>query len=185
MSLTRALATFALLPFCLAAAPPGERAAQAAAKPVAPPPDGGMVVESHGSSTRTALATGRTPLISFIDSQAPYCTQPDPRQDACFVNVAYTSVSAAPNYMVYLHMFIDDKLVFRAQGFFQTSLYVSASNAGLGFRVACGPPRDDPSDTAVPKRQVGNSYSLTVRAEDSATLKSANYATVTCPPYSP
>jgi hypothetical protein len=182
---TRALVTFVLVPLSLAAAPPEERGAQGAAKPVAPPADGGMVVESHGSSTRTALATGRTPLIGFIDSQAPYCTQPDPRQDACYVNVAYTSVSASPNYMINLHMFIDNKLVFRAQGFFQTSLYVNASNAGLGFRVACGPPREDSADTLIPKRLIGNTYNLTVRAEDSAALKSANYTTVTCPPYNP
>ena len=185
MRLTHSLATLVLLPLSLAAAPPEERGAQAATKEAPAAADGGMVVESHASNTRTALAPGRAPLIGFIDSQAPYCTQPDPRQDACYVNVAYTSVSASPNYMINLHMFIDNKLVFRAQGFFQTSLYVNASNAGLGFRVACGPPRDDPSDTAVPKRQVGNAYSLTVRAEDSAGLKSANYATITCPPYNP
>jgi hypothetical protein len=185
MRLTCALATLVLLPLSLAAAPPEEHGAQAAAKQTPPTADGGMVVESHASNTRTALATGRAPLIGFIDSQAPYCTQPDPRQDACYVNVAYTSVSASPNYMINMHMFIENKLVFRAQGFFQTSLYVNASNAGLGFRVACGPPREDSLDTNVPKRQIGNSYSLTVRAEDSAALKSANYTTVTCPPYSP
>jgi hypothetical protein len=175
--------TVALLPLSLAAAAPEERGVPPAEKQVRVTADGGMVVESHASSTRTAQASGRTPLIGFIDSQAPYCTQPDPRQDSCFVNVASTSVSASPNYITNLHMFIENKLVFRAQGFFQTSLYVDASNAGLGFRVACGPPREDSLDTNVPKRQIGNSYSLTVRAEDSAGLKSANYASITCPPY--
>ncbi|MBK9062149.1 MAG: hypothetical protein IPL89_03005 [Acidobacteria bacterium] len=148
MRLTHALATFVLLPVSLAAAPPEERGAQAAAKETPPTADGGMVVESHASNTRTALATGRAPLIGFIDSQAPYCTQPDPRQDACYVNVAYTSVSASPSYIINLHMFIDNKLVFRAQGFFQTSLYVNASPASASASRADPRGRIPPTRTS-------------------------------------
>jgi hypothetical protein len=120
-------------------------------------------------------ASGATPPpqaeLTSLDSPNVLCYQPDPRQDACFVNWGYTWVNAAPNYMTAMWIRLNGKVVARMGGFFQTSMYVSSENLGRGFRVACGPPGDDPADPApTARRQVGNQYSWDIKAVDSATV---------------
>jgi hypothetical protein len=46
-----------------------------------------------------------------------------------------------------------------------------------GYKVACG------AANSSGLREWGKSYAYTIRARDSANLGSANYGTVTCPPY--
>ena len=65
------------------------------------------------------------------------------------------------------------------QGFFQTSMYAPYNMLGRGFKVACGAPG------AGGNPQLGNAYSWTIRARDSAGLGAANYGTAYCPPYTP
>ncbi|MBK8597525.1 MAG: hypothetical protein IPN83_18470 [Holophagales bacterium] len=162
----------------------------------------GVVTERQGDSVRTATApaaagnvtastvTPTAPLIGFIDSPSATCFQPDSSQDVCFVNWYYLAVDASPNYMVYMWAVLNPKVVLKVNGFFQTSMYVSGQSLGLGFRVQCGPPVDDPSSCPSPPGscvplKVGNSYAYTVRAKDSVNLTSANYGTVTCPAFIP
>jgi hypothetical protein len=154
-----------------------------------------MSVETQGESRREASgsasgsrkkASPQQPLISFIDSPSSTCYQPDPRRDACFITWYYLSVDANPNYMISLWLFLNDfGLVSQTQGFFQTSMYVPYNMLGQGFRVACGPPVDD--TTTIPGTTIthGNQYAYTIRAKDSADLKSANYGSVTCPAFIP
>ena len=141
-----------------------------------------MFEEASPSGT-AAPSSAPQPLITFIDSPNVQCIHPDPRQDACFVNWGYSSVSASPNYMIAMWISLNGKVVARIGGFFQTSMSVSASNMSPGYRLPCGPPVDDPADPATPKKQVGNSYSWDIKAKDSANLSAANYGTVTCPAY--
>jgi hypothetical protein len=114
-----------------------------------------------------------SPDISFIDSPSATCELPRRGTDSCFLTWSYLSVTADPNYMITMTVAIDDRLRGRAQGFFQTSMYLPTEM--LVFRVPCGVPgaSGDPD--------WGLAHSYVVRARDSAGLKAANYGTVYCP----
>ncbi len=159
-----------------------------------------MSVETQGDNRREAPAAsspGRTasgakspqaPLIGFIDSPSATCYQPDPHRDVCFINWYYLSVSASPDYIINLWVFLNPNLIAQTNGFFQTSAYIPYNQLGQGFRVACGPPvqMDAPWDsTGTTKYFVGNYYAYTIRARDSAGLAAANYGTAICPPFIP
>jgi hypothetical protein len=140
--------------------------------------------ETQGDSRREVLAPdgldGGVPLIGFIDSPTVSCYQPDPAQDTCYINWYYMSVSADPNYMITMTATINAiGTVARYHGFFQTGMYVPFSMNGQGFRVSCG----ELGSGGHP--QLGNAYPWTIRARDSANLKSANYGTVYCPAFIP
>lgn len=141
--------------------------------------------ESQGENTReiyapagdaTAQSSPQQPDIGFIDSPSAVCYQPDPAQDSCFINWYYLSVSASPNYMISMTVMLNNfGIVASTSGFFQTSMYVPYNMLGQGFKVACGP------KGAGGNPYLGNAYAYTIRARDSAGLKSANYGTVYCP----
>ena len=122
--------------------------------------------------------------IGFIDSPTATCYQPDRRVDECFINWYYLSVSADPNYMIFMSATLNDiGGVALYQGFFQTSMYAPYAMHGRGFRVKCGPlvPSSNPAVTP----DHGNTYAYTIRARDSAGLSSANYGTLYCPAFIP
>jgi hypothetical protein len=140
--------------------------------------------ETQGENTRT-LSGPETrapdePTISFIDSPTAACIQPDPGKDECFINWYYMSVSASPSYIISMTATLNEfGYVARYHGFFQTSMYAPYDMNPRGYKVACGAP-DTGGDPLL-----GKSYPYTIRARDSAGLKSANYGTVYCPPYTP
>jgi hypothetical protein len=120
------------------------------------------------------------PLISFIDSPTSSCYQPDPAQDACYINWYYMSVDAAPNYMITMTATLNAYgPVAQYASFFQTGMYVPYNMNGQGFKVPCGPLG------AGGNPKLGSAYAWTIRARDSAGLKSANYGTVYCPAFTP
>lgn len=148
--------------------------------------DGRRVVkrETQEKSAREITAPqGNAPAqpnIGFIDSPSATCYQPDPAQDVCYINWYYMSVSASPNYMITMTVMLNTfGVVDHVQGFFQTSMYVPYNMHGQGFKVACG------AKGAGGDPGLGNAYSWTIRARDSANLSSANYGTVYCPPRKP
>ena len=145
--------------------------------------------ESQEDNTRqisapegTLLESGASgqPLISFIDSPTVACVQPDTTKNECFINWYYMAVSADPNYIISMTVTLNDfGFVSRYNGFFQTSMYVPNTMNPQGFQVLCGAP----GSSGDPKW--GKSYAYTLRARDSAGLKSANYGSATCPAYTP
>lgn len=141
--------------------------------------------ETEGDNTRQVYAPPgenniEAPNISFIDSPSAVCYMPDPSKDSCNINWYYLSVSASPNYMITMTVALNDiGKVANVNGFFQTSMYVPYNMLGNGFKVACGAPG------AGGNPALGNAYSYTIRARDSANLGSANYGTVYCPAYAP
>lgn len=163
----------------------------------------GFVTERQGTNARTAAVRDSaaspdrgpssprplpSPNIGFIDSPSAICFQPDPSQDVCQVNWYYLSVDATPNYVVSMWVLLGTKVIMKQTGFFQTSAYIPGANLGLGFKVQCGPPVDDTSYCSGPPctpLKVGNTYSYTVRAKDSANLTAANYGSFSCPAYIP
>jgi hypothetical protein len=141
--------------------------------------------ETQGENAREILAPNlgeepQQPSISFIDSPTIACYQPDPGQDACYLTWYYMSVDANPNYMISMTVTINTiGIVAKIGGFFQTSMYVPYNMLGNGFKVACGSPG------AGGNPYLGKAYSWTINARDSSNLKSANYGTSYCPPYTP
>ena len=120
------------------------------------------------------------PNIGFIDSPSATCYQPDPGRDKCKLTWYYLSVDASPNYMITMTLSLNNSgPIAHTQGFFQTSMYVPYNMLGDGVQVACGPLGAGGNPT------LGNAYSYTVRARDSAGLSSANYGTIYCPAYQP
>lgn len=120
------------------------------------------------------------PNIGFIDSPSATCYQPDHTKNECYINWYYLSVDASPNYMITMTAFLNNfGPIAHVQGFFQTSMYVPYNMLGQGFKVACG------AAGAGGNPELGNAYAYTIRARDSASLSSANYGTVYCPPYTP
>jgi len=140
--------------------------------------------EAQGENIREVLGSGSQdasaqPSISFIDSPSATCYQPDSTKDACYLNWYYMSVSASPNYMITMTVSVAPLgYVANVQGFFQTSMYIPYNMLGPGFKVACG-------ELNASTPGLGNAYAYTIRARDSAGLKSANYGTVYCPAYQP
>ena len=139
--------------------------------------------EVQGASVREIVApeasiAPQQPAIGFIDSPSATCYQPDPAQNACYINWYYLSVNGSPNYMITMTTFLNDfGPVAHTQGFFQTSMYVPYNMLGQGFKVPCG------AAGAGGDPQMGAAYGYTIRARDSANLGSANYGTVYCPPF--
>jgi hypothetical protein len=134
--------------------------------------------EVQGERAREASsAAAPTPQIGFIDSPGATCVQPNSAVNACYINWYYLSVNAAPNYILYTRVQINQRFVARYAGFFQTSMYIPHDMNGLGFKVPCGKlgSGGDP--------EMGRSYSYTIRSQDSANLASNNYGTVYCPAF--
>lgn len=118
------------------------------------------------------------PQIGFIDSPTTACVQPDSTKDECFINWYYMSVSASPSYIITMTVDLNAiGPVARYHGFFQTSMYAPFNMNPQGYKVACG----DPGAAGDP--DWGAAYAWTIRARDSAGLKSANYGTVYCPAF--
>jgi hypothetical protein len=148
-----------------------------------------LAQETQDANTREiyspADSSGNTPQVSapnigFIDSPTATCYQPDSSQDTCYINWYYMSVSASPNYIITMTATVNAiGNVAYYSGFFQTSMYVPYNMQGSGFKVACGPLG------AGGNPYWGNAYAWTIRARDSAGLKSANYGTVYCPAKKP
>lgn len=137
----------------------------------------GNVREIYGAAELEGI---NAPDISFIDSPTVTCYQPDPAQDACYINWYYMSVNASPSYMVVMTATINSiGPVARYHGFFQTSMYVPFTMQDRGIKVVCG------ELGAGGNPSLGNSYAWTINASDSANLKSANYGSVLCPAYTP
>jgi hypothetical protein len=137
--------------------------------------------EITAPSSQDALPnSSQAPAIGFIDSPSALCYQPDTRQNVCYLNWYYLSVSASPNYMISMTLALNNVgTVANVAGFFQTSMYVPYNMLGQGFKVVCGSPG------AGGDASMGNSYAYTIRARDSSNLSSANYGTVYCPAYRP
>jgi hypothetical protein len=154
---------------------------------VEPPAGGRQVLKSEtlGETTRVIDAPSvgdspQSPDIGFIDSPSATCYQPDPGKNECFINWYYLSVSASPNYMITMTAILNNfGPVAHVQGFFQTSMYVPYNMLDRGFKVSCG------ALGAGGNLGLGNAYAYTIKARDSAGLKSANYGTVYCPAYKP
>ena len=138
--------------------------------------------EVEGENVRQVLGPAGVaqPSLSFINSPTPYCFQPNPTMDECYVNWASMSVSASPASMKVMTLTIDAVgIVARYQGFFQEAMTVTHEMNGMGFQVACGAPG------AGGQAQLGASYDWIIKAEDINGVTTSNSGTLYCPPHNP
>jgi hypothetical protein len=116
------------------------------------------------------------PTISFIDSPTPTCYRSEVQSTTCLVNWGHLQVSAvSPQTVVSMTVSIDDQVRANYQGYFQSTMVVSAGFHGDGLQVTCGPPGVDGV------RGMGRVHNWTVRARDSEGLEAVNRGTVLCP----
>lgn len=121
-----------------------------------------------------------SPTISSFSTQTPYCYQPDPSQNVCYINFYRHYVESAPaTYMRYMTVTIDSKIRAVYRGFFQSSMYVGYDMQSPGYKVACGALNASGDPT------MGKSYSYSIEVRDSDNGWSGNYGLLKCPAYIP
>ncbi len=140
---------------------------------------GGNIRQITAPNQNVPLAED-SPDISFIDSPTPFCYQPDPAQNDCYINWYYLSVNSAPaSYMITMTVNLDNRNVAHIQGFFQNSMYVPHTMNERGFRVECG------ALGSGGKPNLGKGYNFMIQARDSNGLGSTNSGKVFCPAHIP
>jgi hypothetical protein len=122
-------------------------------------------------------------LTSFIVSN-PYCYQPDPNADQCYINFRYIQANdnqtSAP-YLTWLTIKISDKTRYSATAFFEGTIYYGYDMAPGGLKVACGAPNAGGAGD-----QYGSVYGVVITPLDSSRdPMSTDIANVTCPAYAP
>ncbi len=145
-----------------------------------------VVLERQGDNVRTldlpaGMEAPESPALSRLATQMPFCYQPDPAEDVCYINFRQNSVQAGTDKSMFgMTVTIAGEVRVLYRGFFDSSLNAVYGMHGDGFKVQCGAP----GEGGVPS--MGASYRLYIIAEENATgVKSANSGTIRCPPYVP
>ena len=78
--------------------------------------------------------------ITSLPMSNPYCSQPDPSVNQCFVNVRYFQANdnGSGNVLAYVNLSIDGKLRYRSNAFFENFVAYSFDMIPGGIKVACG-----------------------------------------------
>lgn len=145
-----------------------------------------VILERQGDNVRAldlpaGMEAPESPALSGITTQMPYCYQPDPDEDVCYINFRQNSVQAGIDKSMFgMTVTIAGEVRVLYRGFFDSSLNAVYGMHGDGFKVPCGAP----GEGGVPS--MGASYSLYIIAEENGTgVKSANSGIIRCPPYVP
>jgi hypothetical protein len=122
-------------------------------------------------------------LTSFTVSN-PYCYQPDPAADQCYINFrsiqANDNQSSAP-YMTWLTISISNTTRFSATAFFEGTIYYNYDMVPGGLKVTCGAPNAGGAGN-----RYGNVYHVTISPLDTTrTSMGTDTANVTCPAFTP
>ena len=122
-------------------------------------------------------------LTSFTISN-PYCFQPDPAVDKCYVNFRFIQAvdnqSTSP-FMTWMEIVISNKVRYTATAFFEGTISYNYDMVPQGIEVPCGAPNAGGAGNAF-----GNVYGVSVSPLDTShTPMSTDIANVTCPAYNP
>jgi hypothetical protein len=142
----------------------------------------GVPHEIEEVNTREVRAPegAREPTISFVEVTTPFCYQPNPTEDTCYINWASMNVAAVPTGMAAMTVTIQGLgIVARYEAFFQDAMTVTHEMHGSGFQVACGGPG------AGGRSQLGHRYDWTIEGEDINGTTSSSSDALYCPPFSP
>jgi hypothetical protein len=133
----------------------GQRVSAQTTAPVTTPQ-----TESIGGATRSV--NGLAPnAITSLPMSNPFCSQPDPSVNQCYVNVRYWQASddGTGSILAYVEVSLDGKLRFRSNAFFENFITYSYDMIPGGIKVACGAPNAGGFGT-----QYGLGYTIDVRA---------------------
>jgi hypothetical protein len=129
-----------------------------------PTPAPGMTspLEVLGDARRM-LNTAAPDAITSLPMSNPYCSQPDPAVNQCFVNVRYFQANdnGTGNVLAYVNMSIDGKLRYRSNAFFENFVTYSFDMIPGGIKVACGLPNEGGFGALY-----GKGYTIDVKAYD-------------------
>jgi hypothetical protein len=127
-----------------------------------PAPGPSSPVEVLGDARRM-MNTANPNVITSLPMSNPYCSQPDPFVNTCFVNVRYFQANddGAGNVLAYVNMSLDGKLRYRSNAFFENFVTYSFDMVPGGIKVTCGAPNEGGFGTLY-----GRGYTVDVRAYD-------------------
>jgi hypothetical protein len=155
----------------------GQRVSAQTATPAAAPQ-----TETLGGATRSV--NGLSPnAITSLPMSNPFCSQPDPSMNQCYVNVRYWQANdnGSGNILAYVEMSVNGKLRFRSNAFFENFITYSFDMVPDGIKVTCGAPNAGGYGT-----QYGLGYTIDVKAFDvTNTWVLDDQLLVKCPAFNP
>jgi len=154
----------------------GQRVSAQDSDPAAP------VSETLGDASRSVNEQVPNTITSLPMSN-PYCYQPDPTANTCYLNVRYWQATdnGSGNTLSYVLLSVDGKLRYRASTFFESSIYYSYDMVPGGIKVTCGLPNEGGYGSLY-----GKGYQLQLQAFDyTDNWQLADYMTVKCPAFNP
>ena len=119
-------------------------------------------VETRGDAIRSVNPDAPNAIISLPMSN-PFCSQPDPAVNQCNLNVRYWQANddGTGNILAYALMYVNGKLRYRSNAFFENFVTYSYDMVPGGIKVACGLPNAGGFGT-----DYGNGYTIDVKAFD-------------------
>jgi len=154
----------------------GQRVSAQDSSPDAP------VSETRGDDSRSV--NDQVPnTITSLPMSNPYCYQPDPNANQCYINIRYWQANdnGVGNTLSYALVTIDGKLRYRASTFFESSIYYNYDMIPGGMKVACGLPNEGGYGNLY-----GKGYTVGLGAYDyTENWQILNSSLVKCPAFNP
>lgn len=151
---------------------------QVSAQDVTPTPT--PQAETGPSGTRT----NSPQALTYKLLSNPYCYQPNPAVNQCFINIRYyqaTDNGTSAPYMLRANISINNKLRYVENLFFENNIYFSYDMLPGGLQVPCGAPNAGGGGA-----DYGNQYLVKVEPVDSTgTGMGYDQASLLCPAYAP
>jgi hypothetical protein len=140
--------------------------------------------DQEGLAGSTSLDPSSPDALTSFTISNPYCYQPDPTLDQCYINFRFIQAtdnqSAAP-YMTWLTITITGKTRYSATAFFEGTISYSYNMVPDGLKVPCGAPNSGGAGDLY-----GQVYGVKVTPLDSSrNPMSTDIANLTCPAYAP
>jgi hypothetical protein len=137
-----------------------------------------------GPAGSTNLKLNSPDALTSLTVSNPYCYQPDPAANQCYINIrsiqATDNQSSAP-YMTWLTISISNKNRYSSTAFFEGTIYYTYDMVPGGLKVPCGAPNAGGAGN-----QYGNVYGVVITPLDSSrNPMSTDTANVTCPAFAP
>ena len=106
-----------------------------------PGPTPAPQVETRGDAVRSVNPAAPN-VITSLPMSNPFCSQPDPSVNNCYVNTRYWQANdnGTGNVLAYVLFSIDGKLRYRSNAFFENFVSYSYDMIPGGIKVTCGLP---------------------------------------------
>jgi hypothetical protein len=127
-----------------------------------PQPTPTPLAETRGDASRSVNDQNPNTITSLPMSN-PFCSQPDPTVNLCYLNVRYWQANdnGTGTTLAYVLFSVDGKLRYRSNAFFESFVTYSYDMIPGGIKVTCGTPNQGGFGTLY-----GKAYTIDVRAYD-------------------